>query len=410
MVALKLRTSHEPQPDFLSLPWDLPLEEWPDELAVRLPRGRHRHIVRFIDHEDSYFALKELPPRLAEREYDILSYLNVQDLPSVQLVGIAHSRGMSDDGFPMPSILITRHLSFALPYVHLFRRSSTPHQYERLIDALTVLLVRIHLAGIFWGDCSLGNALFRRDGGALVAYLVDTETAEHHGSLTDGQRAHDLQIAQDNIAGGLYELEAMGRLDVSLDPAVLTELLYERYTSLWNEVTGTDELGSEEMWRIRARLERLNDLGFDTAEIELNRRNDGSNTVTFRPRVVEEGHSRRLLNQLTGINAGENQARRLLDALATYGAWLRGSADREIPDAVVAFRWLTERYEPTLAAIPNDLRGRRTEPELYLDVLDHHNNWSRGTGADYGLKRAVSRYVREVLPTLEDERVVLQTD
>ena len=57
-----------------------------------------------------------------------------------------------------------------------------------MLDAVTQLLVRLHLAGFFWGDCSLSNTLFRRDAGALTAYVVDVETGELHPELSNGQR------------------------------------------------------------------------------------------------------------------------------------------------------------------------------------------------------------------------------
>ena len=63
------------------------------------------------------------------------------------------------------------------------------------MDAQVELMVRLHLAGVFWGDCSLSNTLFRFDAGALAAYLVDAETAEIHKQLSVGQREYDLDIA-----------------------------------------------------------------------------------------------------------------------------------------------------------------------------------------------------------------------
>ena len=66
-----------------------------------------------------------------------------------------------------------------LPYrvVALRARPAIPYLGDRLLDALVGLLVRLHLAGFFWGDCSLSNTLFRRDAGALSAYVIDTETS-----------------------------------------------------------------------------------------------------------------------------------------------------------------------------------------------------------------------------------------
>jgi hypothetical protein len=54
-------------PSFLDLPWHLSLARWPSELLVELERGIGRHVVRFVEADGSYFALKELPPELGER-------------------------------------------------------------------------------------------------------------------------------------------------------------------------------------------------------------------------------------------------------------------------------------------------------------------------------------------------------
>jgi len=38
---------------------------------------------------------------------------------------------------------------------------------DRLLDAMASLLVDLHRAGVFWGDCSLANTLLVRDGQTL---------------------------------------------------------------------------------------------------------------------------------------------------------------------------------------------------------------------------------------------------
>lgn len=407
MVALTLKTSTSPQPNFLDLPWSTPLEDWPDELAVRLAKGRHRHVVRFISHGDTYYACKELPPALTLREYEMLEWLAEDGLPVVDLVGIAMDR-KTEAGEALESVLITKHLRFSLPYLHLFASPGTDGLHEKLIDALAILLTRIHLVGFFWGDCSLGNALFRRDAGALVAYLVDTETGERHEQLSDGQRRLDLDIAVDNIAGGLYELEALGRLG-DVDPIHVVDQLRVRYDELWTELTRVDHLDSSEMWRVQERMQRLNDLGFDTAELELTNDASGSR-ITFRPKIVEEGHHRRELLRLAGIEAEENQARRLLGAINGYGAHLSQIEGRTLPEAIMAYRWLTERYEPTVAAVPDSLRGRLTDAELYHQVLDHLWFVSEREGRDVGLPQAVDDFVATILPKLPHEAAVLTVD
>ena len=151
-------------------------------------RGIHRHVVRFVEYEGALgpklYALKELPVELAQREYRLLRALAADEMPVVEAVGVVSERGGDLD-----AILITRHLDYSLPFRTLFARGSVPDLRRRLLDAGAELLVRLHLGGFFWGDCSLSNTLFRRDAGALAAYLVDAETGELHPSLSDGQRS-----------------------------------------------------------------------------------------------------------------------------------------------------------------------------------------------------------------------------
>ena len=96
-------------------------------------------------------------------------------------------------------------MKFSLPYRALFARNLRPDTAERLIDALAVLLVRLHLAGFYWGDVSLSNVLFLRDADAFSAFLVDAETGDLQAQLTDGQREYDIDLARTNIIGELMD-------------------------------------------------------------------------------------------------------------------------------------------------------------------------------------------------------------
>ena len=82
---MRRRTGH---PDFLDLPWDLPLERWRHERLVDVPRGISRHVVRFVRYCDAIYALKELPQRLAEREYRLLTELDRLFIPVVPPSGV----------------------------------------------------------------------------------------------------------------------------------------------------------------------------------------------------------------------------------------------------------------------------------------------------------------------------------
>jgi hypothetical protein len=270
-----------------------------------------------------------------------------------------------------------------------------------LVDALVVLLVRLHLAGFFWGDVSLSNVLFRRSAGEFSAYLVDAETGELHEALSDGQRANDLEVAGTNIFGELLDLQAGGMLGEDVDAFAIVEMLQERYDSLWTELTSTEEFTTHEMWRIEQRIERLNELGFDVDELDIVTDWDGS-TVRMQPKVVEAGHHRRELQSLTGLNVEENQARRLLNDLAAFTAAAElGGEDR----AVVAHQWLTRFYEPVVAMIPSDLRGRLEPAEVYHEVLEHRWYLSEQAGHEADLFDAAKEYFAKVLSGRPEEKI-----
>ncbi|HEX2706172.1 MAG TPA: DUF4032 domain-containing protein, partial [Candidatus Lustribacter sp.] len=249
-----------PTQAFLDLPWSTPLVEWPVETLAALPRGISRHVVRFVRLDGRVIAVKEIKAELAEREYAMLRMLTRLDQPCVEPFGVVRGR-VAEDGRPLDACLITRHLQFSLPYRALFSQQLRPDTAQRLVDALAVLLVQLHLTGFWWGDVSLSNTLFRRDAGAFAAYLVDAETGELHLSLSHGQREHDLDIARVNIAGELMDLQAGGFLEDYVDPVDVATLILDRYHSLWTELTGLERFETGDRWRVDARIRRLNEQG-----------------------------------------------------------------------------------------------------------------------------------------------------
>ncbi len=365
--------------------------------------GLHRHVVRMVEVGDLSYVVKELPDDLAEREWRLLRELVEAGLPTAEVVGVATGRDDDADG-----LLITRHLDYSLPYRVLLagRGLRIPYLGERVLDSLAGLLVRLHLAGFFWGDCSLSNTLFRRDAGALSAYIIDVETGERHASLSDGQRRLDLQIATENVAGDLLDLQAGGRLADGIDPVETALAIESAYNRLWAELTGVDEFNANETFRVDQRLRRLHDLGFDAAELELVSAAGGSR-LRLVPRVVEHGFHAQRLRTLTGLQAGENQARRLLNDISRYGAVLEQRTGKKTPDGVAALRWLDERFTPAIAAIPHDLVGKLEPAELYHQVLEHRWFLSERVGGDVGMADAVASYVRDVLAPAPAEQMMV---
>jgi hypothetical protein len=398
-VALHI-VANRPDPALLTLPWSTPLEDWTDDYVVPLPRGLSRHVVRIVRVGDGMYAVKETVEEMAFREYRLLRDLHRLNLPAVVPKGVVTGR-TDAAGEPLPSALLTEHLRFSLPYRSLFAHGLSADNLPSLIDAMVVLLVRLHLADFYWGDVSLSNVLFRRSAGGFAAYLVDAETGELQPSLSKNMREHDLTIAKENVFAELLDLQASEALDDNLEAHAIVELLEERYHALWDELTGEEEFGAEEMWRIEQRIERLNDLGFDVDELDIVTDFDGDK-VRIQPKVVELGHHRRELQGLTGLNVEDAQARRMLNDIAAYGAHHDiGREDRSL----VANRWLTDVYEPILRLVPPEARGKLEPAELFHEILEHRWYLSERAGSEVDVFDAARDYVENVLPQRPDEAV-----
>jgi len=380
----------------LTLPWELPLEDWRDDRLVEVrQRGLSRHVVRFVSDNGELYALKSLSEDLARREYRMLRALADLAVPAVEVVGIVIDRGADAD-----AVLVTRFLAYASTYRAVFSRPRAGPPVDRVLDALVELLVRLHLSGFFWGDCSLSNALFRADAGTFEAYLVDTETSERHPTLTDGQRALDLDIATERVCGELMDLQAGELLCDEVDPIEVSEELARRYQRLWYELTREEILKPEDQrYRIADRLRCLNELGFDADEVELIPSQAGTR-LRVRTKVADTGQSSRQLFRLTGVSAEEHQAQRLLNDIASFRAYLEQRDGRPASGTLAAHRWLEEVYDPVVAAVPARLRGRLAPPEIFHEILEHRWYMSEAAGRDVGTTAAARSYFATELPNV----------
>jgi tRNA A-37 threonylcarbamoyl transferase component Bud32 len=392
-------TSALVDPALLDLPWAVPLEEWPADHLVALPQGISRHVVRFVKLNDVVYALKETRERIAEKEYDLLRALERIDFPAVEAVAIVTDRH-DPHGEPLETVLVTRHLQFSLPYRALFSHTLRPNTMNRLLDALAALIVRMHLTGFSWGDCSLSNTLFRRDAGAFAAYLVDAETGNLYPKLSEGQRSEDIEILRLNIFGECLDLQAAELLHESIDPETVVDDIVARYERLWHEVTYEQEVPAPDARHdIERRIRRLNELGFDVAEVAMSTVDGG---YRVRPKVVDAGYHTRRLLRLTGLDAEENQARQLLNDLDTY------RAESDLTDEQqAAHRWLTEVFEPVVRAVPANLRNKLEPQEIFTQIVQHKWLLSEQAGRDVGMAPAVQSYLDDVLVNKPDEQAVL---
>lgn len=371
-----------------------------------MPTGIHRHVVRAVEYEGGrrYF-LKALPPRLADREWKFLRHLAAEGVPVVDVVGVVRDRS-TPTGEPLQSVLITSHLEYALPYRLLFLRQGAGRLREPMLDALVDLLVRIHLVGFLWGDCSLSNSLFRRDAGRLAAYLVDSETGELHSQgLTDGQREYDIELAVERCAGELLDLIASGVLAADVDVVEFGHELRRRYHALWVELTSEEVFPDDERYRIHDRLRRINELGFDVEELEIDGAHEGDgNRLRLRTKVVEPGRHRRRLRALTGLDVQEHQARSLLRDVQSFGLWLKEAEGVPYSEEYVAHRWVQQSFNGVLDLVPDELRGRRDAAQIFHEALEYWWRRCDEVGEDLDLFEVTRDFVSQVLAREPEER------
>jgi hypothetical protein len=384
-----------------NLPWELPLEEWPEDPTLAAQRGISRHIVRLVrstpDLESEIYAVKETVPEFAHREYEALRELGYRGAPSVAQIAVVDGR-TSHDGAELPCAIVTRFLPYSLPYRVLLSGTVTPHEVINMANALAYLLVRLHLLGFWWGDCSLSNALFRRDAEGFVAYLVDAETGEFQKRLSNGQREHDLDIVRFNVAAELEDLKLSGVLFPGMDPVRASESVIKRYRRIWSALSEPQLLPANDRHAVEKAMRSLQDLGFAVEEVDLQVQGE-TGTLKFTPKLVAPNYHSVRLKELMGLEAEELQAKRILASFDRF----RSREIIKTPDKYeAAQRWLNEVFLKVVHSVPDDLRGRVEDAQFFHEVLEHRWYLGEKVGHDVGLDQATQDYISEVLPFRSD--------
>ena len=388
------------------LPWNQPLEEWPEDPALAEKRGMSRHVGRLIrvtDEADSeIYAVKETVSEFANREYAALRELRRLQAPSVDPIAVVEGR-KDINGEELPCVLATRFLPYSLPYRVVLSGALSQHDILNMANALALLLVRLHLLGFWWGDCSLSNTLFRRDAEGFAAYLVDAETGEFQKTLSDGQREHDLDIAHFNVAAELEDLALSGVLYPGMDPVRASDTVMKRYRRLWAALRDPQSLDPTDRRAVERAMRQLHDLGFAVEEVSI--AIDGENKVLkFQPKLVAAGYHTNRLRELMGLETEELQAKRILASFDRYRA-RESNLSTNVNE--VAFKWLTEIFNPIVNSVPAEHLGRVEPAQLFHEVLEHRWYLSEAAGHDVGLDLACKTYISEVLPYRRDSGIEL---
>jgi len=391
----RLRT---PSAGLLALPWDRPLSQWnvPEVPLRDIAVGPSRHLVKFVEADGALWAVKDMPARIAAKEYDVLRRLEEMELPAVRPAGLVLQPEFDT------AILVTRYLEGSWQYRRLFMRlpPDEPKHRARLLDAMAGLLVELHRHGVFWGDCSLANTLFSRDGQILQAWLVDAETSEVHPTLSRGQRQHDLEIMVENVAMGMVDLAE--RLDRSeLEDVLIEEAEHtrDRYETLWQALHAEPVFEFTDRYRVEGTIRRLNDLGFAVDEVSLQPVSDEPNQLKLHVAVGDRRYHAQRLQELTGLDVGEGQARILLGDLRAYQAQLCREVGHDVDERTAARLWVIEVLNPYEQFAHEAIRHSGTAIQAYCDLLEVRWLLSEKAGHDVGTNRALAALARDVIPT-----------
>jgi hypothetical protein len=351
-------------PDFVDLDWSRPISEWTSERLVDMPSGIHRHEVVFVAYADGIYAIKELPQDLALHEFDMLRAIEDRTRHTAKAIGYVERPWVEPDR-EWSGAVITQYVHHAFPYRELLSGIGFGHRRDALLDAFAGLLVELHLAGFYWGDCSLSNILYRWDASSIEAVMIDAETSRIYDHISRGQRMEDLVIMEVNVAGEMADIAASGGASIDDADLFLGEDISLRYRSLWKELTTSLVVSAGDHYRIRQQIGRLNDLGFAVDDIDLIPVDDGMN-VKIRVAVGGRQYHSEQLRQMAGIDVSENQARIILSDLAYHEAKFGGASPTG--KAVSTMKWRSTVFEPLILQIV-ELIPEHDPYQAYCDYL-----------------------------------------
>ena len=392
MAEFTVRPGH---PDFLDLPWETSLVDWTVPHLISLPKGISRHEVRFVEYPHGIYAIKELPVRAARRDYAVLKALEGFGTSSVRPIGLVEER-CDDPHRELSAALITAYEPFSFSYRELLAGPGFGPRRNQMLDAFARLLAELHLANVFWGDCSLSNVLYRFDAEAIETIMVDAETAYvYDDPISDGRRGEDIDIMIENVAGGMADIAGEAGHDLDDADLALGEDIASRYTALWAELTSEETIGADERYRITERIGRINALGFDIDEIDLGPAQPDGSRLSVKLKVGGRTFHTNRLKELTGVESLENQARQVLSDLHYYQASKGGASPTG--KNVAAIRWRVEVFEPMMQRLA-ETPGVADPVQGYCDLLHHRYVMSQGSGTDIGTDAAFEDWIARGRP------------
>ena len=265
------------------------------------------------------------------------------------------------------------------------------------------LLIRLHVAGFFWGDCSLSNTLFRRDAGR--AGRVRRRHRDRRAASPAQRRP--AQPRPDRCGGehrgeSCFDVTAEGLVH-DMDPVDAAEELRRRYDGLWSELTSEVAFAPDQRYRIEERLQWLN-----SSRLRRRRGRGRGRRAASTGSASSPASSNPVTTSAPSRRSPGSRSRRTRrgDCSATLAATAPSSRRRPVVRS--PRRSPRDAGSSTSSSRPSPRsRGaaRRLEPaELFHQVLDHRWYLSEAAGHDVGLSEAVQVLCRHGAAQCRDAR------
>ena len=364
--------------------------------------------MRFVEYDGALYALKELPERPARAGVDAAAAARGQGLPVVEAVGHrdrARRRSRRGPDHPPPRVLAS------LPRALLRRGDPRPAHAPP--------------------ERARGAARAAAHPRLLLGRLLAVERAlppRRRGALRLPRRRRDRRAARRSCPTGSAPTTSTSRrrtssascstsMPRSACPPISIRTRREKRSCARYDLALARADARGDLRRRRALQGRR--AAAPAERPGLRRRGDpagsrsrGGYRLRLDPHVVEPGHHRHRLLRLTGLDAQENQARRMLNDIARFREATRAEAEAaRSPSPSSRPAGAHEVFEPTVAAVPEKLlggaaRGRGLPPGARAPLVPLR---ARGEGRRHRRGRSRS-YVEARAAARRPSAIVLAAD
>src|SRR6266446_1324256 len=374
-----------------SLPWHVPLAEWPDYGVVPLliRRGESRHPVIFVECAGFRYAIKETTPHMAERE--------ISNLQEIERRGILALGPVGSVTVPAPPVLldvpgpggvpqytsgdrgytVTRLAPRVIPHVQLYRIPFTKRNKQRIWSAVAVLMVELHEHGVYWGDPSLANILIRIDGRRILAIMADAETAElFPGPVSDGLREQDLALFAESLLWQAEDLRTARGLPEEAHIVGDEDFRYfeRRYRWLRREHAQLAHPSlATSFFQVEHLLQNLNRWGLSLLSTSGHALQE---FVTVLP-----GWYVRRIRELLGITIPRPYARRFYNMILGHQAIMSKQEGRDVSIEEAAQHWYHHYHLPAILLLRQHLTSGQDPMRAYFSLMRH--KWDLSVKAGY---------------------------